>query len=577
MADTQGNRPADPAALPTPIEAVRAQAISSVRRLLAFCFLPVVLIVGAIEWQGGRVSPALMVEVGGIVLAVAGAYLTLRRPLRIQAMAGLVPATLAGVGTLFHFGPQGGVVAGAVLLTLYAQVVFRWWGSLLIIAVISVATVVAGTLFAMGAAIEPSSYDITRPQVWIRVIATAALSMLGVALLYEASFRSLENAYRAQQDALHREREADQARAAAERALESARQLEVLGRIAGGVAHDVNNALTIVLGNAELIESTEDRGERELLRSELVAAANSAAETTRQLLTVSQRSPRRHVTVMAAEAVDRFGRTLNRLLPADVEVELHIAGTRSIAVDANLLNMALLNLAVNARDAMPAGGTLVLGAADDPAGGVQIWVEDTGLGMDDETRRRAVEPFFTTKLDGRGTGLGLHMVHDFVTTSGGTFAISSAPGRGTRIAMTFPSVAPGSPTMDDTQGVSLAGLRVLVAEDEEPIQDLLRRHLTAAGGAVVVARNAAEAIRLLEQDRYDLLVTDAIMPGGGTVDLIDTFRRRGSGGVLLVSGHVEQDLIRRGIDAGTVPYLAKPFTRERLLAAVSQALNAAAG
>ena len=553
-----------------PFEAVRERAVRGLAWLLVALFLPLVLLVVWTEARRGGLTPALMAELVGVLAAVAGVPLTIGRSTTIRALAQLIPMTIAGVATVIHFGPQGGVVAAGVLLALFAHVVFRWWGSLSILGIILTATVVSGLLFSGGSWANPDLYDLTRPAVWIRIAVSTAVAMIGVALLFEVTFRALTVSH-------EHERDAELARLSAERALAASHQLEVLGRLAGGVAHDVNNALTVVLGNAELARSTEHAGERIVLLDELISAANSAAETTRQLLAVSRRAPRRIETLIVSESVDRCAKTLTRLVPDDIALDLQISGCRSIAADSNLLTQALLNLAINARDAMPNGGRLTLGAEDHVSGGVRVWVSDTGVGMDQATMARAPEAFYTTKPDGQGTGLGLHMVSEFAVSSGGAFGIDSAPGRGTTVTLTFPAMVPYTPIQGQTPSGDLRGFQILVAEDEAPIRDLLRRHLSASGAEVVLTCSAIEALDRVRQRRHDLLITDAVMPGGGTMELIDTFRHRGSGKVLLISGHVQQDLVRRGIDSGAVHYLAKPFGRDQLLEAVFGALRDSRG
>jgi two-component system cell cycle sensor histidine kinase/response regulator CckA len=381
-------------------------------------------------------------------------------------------------------------------------------------------------------------------------------------------------------DITERRRSAEE-RAELEHRLAQAQRLESVGQLAGGVAHDFNNLLSVILtcvgfATRELPADHPVRDDVE----EIGRAADRAAALTRQLLMFSRRE------VVKPEVLDVGGllrdleRLLNRTLSERIALRITVGpGLLPVLADRAQLEQVLVNLAVNARDAMPDGGTLSIAVAG-VSDGVRITVVDDGTGMLEEVRDRAFEPFFTTKDPGQGTGLGLATVHGIVTDSGGTVDIESAPGKGSSVTIFLPGCRERvrSPELPIEPGEHApATARVLVVEDQEPVRRQACRILAAHGYEVTEAPGGEEALAGWEPT-IDVLVTDVVMPGMTGQQLAQVAVERNPDlRVVYMSGHTEDVLVRNGARARNLAFVQKPFTRATLLRAVEDALAAAPG
>ena len=319
-----------------------------------------------------------------------------------------------------------------------------------------------------------------------------------------------------------------------EEQLRQAQKMEAVGQLTGGVAHDFNNLLGVVVGNLDLLqERLEGDAESAELLDEALGAALRGADVTRQLLAFSRRQPLQPKIVGPNETITRMSKLLSRAIGEQIEVRLNLPdGIWPVHIDPAQLESAILNLAVNARDAMPSGGTLMIETAnlsldaeeaeahvERSAGAyVMIAVSDSGTGMPPEIVQRVFEPFFSTKAVGKGTGLGLSMVHGFVKQSGGNAKIYSEPGTGTTIRLYLPRAA-GASTQPDaapmTAVPSRGGEKILIVEDNAAMRRLALRQLRELGYETLDAGTGPEALAKLDSDRtIDLLFTDIVMPGG---------------------------------------------------------------
>jgi PAS domain S-box-containing protein len=375
------------------------------------------------------------------------------------------------------------------------------------------------------------------------------------------------------------------------RMLEQFHQAERLGamaRLAGGVAHDFNNLLTVILGSSEVLLRRADADDE--WRDDVAAiqrAGERAAALTSQLLAIGHRRPVQSVVVDPDAVMESMRPMLVRLLGEDVELSL-VAGSPPgrILADPAELERALLNMVINARDAMPGGGrievsTRVMGA-DLPGSWrvVALMVSDTGAGMDPETIEHCFEPFFTTKGLARGTGLGLAAVHAMVTQAGGHITVESTVGSGTTFTLWFPAAdAELEPDMTERETALDRGDEViLLVEDEEELRRLAVRELDRRGYAVVVASAGAEALEVARSldGRIDLLVTDVVMPGMSGIELATRVNEEWPlMPVLFVSGHLDEGSVGRNPMAEDADLLAKPFTPDQLGHRVRQALDRA--
>ncbi len=375
-----------------------------------------------------------------------------------------------------------------------------------------------------------------------------------------------------------------------ERQLLQAQKMEVVGQLAGGLAHDFNNLLTVIQANTELALSSCRAGDeaREPL-DDISRAARSAASLSRQLLVFSRQpllAPSEH---RINDLVSDAQRIVRRAVTEAVTVDLSLdPNAGAIRIDPAQLEQVLVNLAINASDAMPRGGALSITTTCVPAGSrneagvpdrnVILTVQDTGLGMDEATLSHIFEPFFTTKPIGRGTGLGLASVYAIVHRAGGTIAATSTIGVGTTFRLTFPCIepTPTASTPEPTAATARGTEHVLVAEDHPAVRSMIVGALTKQGYSVVGAADGQQALETARESSVpiDLLITDVVMPALGgreLADQINTFSPRTR--VLFISGYTEDTLLAQRVQADEAQFLAKPFTGEQVARKVRETLD----
>jgi len=360
--------------------------------------------------------------------------------------------------------------------------------------------------------------------------------------------------------------------------LREARQLEALGRIAAGVAHDFNNVLTVITGFAQsaIEEATEGTQLHDDLE-ELLGAAGRSAGLTRQLLTFVRHEPSESVAFDVNARLEAIHRLLGQLVGPGIALDLDTGSScPGVRMDPVHLDQLVTNLVLNARDALGDGGRISVGtrAMSTPNGesGTLITVSDTGHGMDEETLGKAFQPFFSTKEIEAGTGLGLATVQRIVTESGGQIAIESAVGEGTTVTVWFPKAAEtssgGTPPRDpaDAPAPDSVGT-ILVVEDERPIRTLLRRTLERAGYDVRTAADGDEGLRVARElgDELALIISDVVLPHRSGPDVIAAIRETRNVPALLITGYIGNEQIGSRIDELGVPVLRKPFSTSTLL------------
>jgi two-component system cell cycle sensor histidine kinase/response regulator CckA len=385
-------------------------------------------------------------------------------------------------------------------------------------------------------------------------------------------------------------------RRALEAQLRQAMKMEAVGRLAGGVAHDFNNLLTVITGYTELL--LESAGPKETVSRErteqIRGAAQRAASLTRQLLAFSRQQVLQPRKLNLNTVVSNLEKMLRRLIGEDIEVKTTLAENLDLVeVDPSQIEQVLMNLAVNARDAMPNGGVLTLETANVrldeaykahhgyvvPGDYVRLTVSDTGVGMDAEVRARIFEPFFTTKEAGKGTGLGLSTVYGVVKQSGGYIEVYSEPGLGTSFKIHFPRVAR---SVEDTGRKAQAATHkrgsetILLVEDNDQLRDLAALVLTSQGYRVLPAAKIeeVEAICKRERGKIDLLLTDVVMPriSGTEIARLVSQRRPGIR-ILYMSGYTADTTVHHGVLEHGVAFLQKPFTPATLATKVREVLD----
>jgi PAS domain S-box-containing protein len=380
-----------------------------------------------------------------------------------------------------------------------------------------------------------------------------------------------------------------------EEQLRQAQKLEAVGQLAGGIAHDFNNLLTVVEGYAELVHGdllASDPNRQPV--EEILVAAQRAAALTRQLLAFSRRQMLQPIRVSLNANVSSTQRMLSRLLGENIEIATKLEPDLwDVFADPGQIDQILLNLSVNARDAMEHGGRLTVStanveldaasaAAEGAAAGryASLSVADTGHGMDAETQQHIFEPFFTTKEIGRGTGLGLSTVYGIVKQSGGYILVESAPGKGSKFTILLPAIPDQSATGAASTQMPAAPIRheetILVVEDDASVRQLVGAMLRSSGYAVVAPSAPQEALALCADPgtRIDLLLTDMVLPETDGAAIADAARRARPGlKVLYMSGYTEHAVLRRNPVDGDALFLPKPFTKAALLDKVREALE----
>ncbi len=385
------------------------------------------------------------------------------------------------------------------------------------------------------------------------------------------------------------------ARRSLEEQFRQAQKMEAVGTLAGGVAHDFNNILTIISGYCSLLLAGLAPGNPMWdPLAQIREAGERAAALTRQLLMFSRQQVVEPRVLDLNTVVADAERMLRRLIGEDVLLTTALAPEGAVVkADPGQLEQVLMNLAVNARDAMPGGGRLTIETANvtldndyaaahpgtRPGEYVMLAVRDTGTGMDAPTLARVFEPFFTTKAPGKGTGLGLAVVHGVVTQSGGRIDVSSKVGRGTTFRIYLPAAkqrAPGGKSAPGLQSMPRGRETVLLAEDEDAVRALARHVLTSCGYTVLEAEDGREAVRVAEghRGRIDLLVSDVVMPHLGGRQLAERLAAVQPGlKVLFLSGYAEDALLRHGVQEAEYAFLQKPFTPTGLAQKVREVLD----
>jgi len=379
-----------------------------------------------------------------------------------------------------------------------------------------------------------------------------------------------------------------------EQQFRQAQKMEAVGRLAGGIAHDFNNLLNVISGYCEILDSQiGDETTLGSITQEIRRAVGSAAGLTTQLLAFSRKQVFEPRVISPNNVVLDTVKLLKAILGENVELRLNLSrDPGNVVADPAQLQQVIMNLGVNARDAMPNGGRLTIStqnvvtdAGETKSGSlapgryVRLCVKDTGIGMDNSTLQRAFEPFFTTKPQGQGTGLGLSTVYGIIKQSGGYIYLSSTPGAGTsadiylaKVDMRAKVCVNQQPPCKNEHGNE----KILLVEDYAALRDIMERTLRTKGYSVITAKDAVQALDVAESqdEKIDVLVTDVIMPGMDGFELANRLLRRFSNlKIVYISGHANERLGATGLTKRNLIFLKKPFELSSLLAKVRQALE----
>jgi len=477
------------------------------------------------------------------------------------------------------------------------------WGLAMIIAIICTHIVVAwgwvtgrlpAYMPAPGAPVSPMM-DLTSTLVWVRILVVSASLQTALVIMMRYLLSDLSNALQQANSTLQKlavEQEyrarAEEARLKAELAVREAQKFDALGRLASGVAHDINNALCVIKCWSSFLAEDKQVPQVNEAMVDIRRATENAEQLTHHLLAFSRSDPARKEVVDLAELVSLEGKTLARLLPKDVVVVVDSHVPVHVRFGRGQLQEIVLNLAINARDAMPKGGRLGIsvsavtldGSTSGLAAGnyARLEVTDTGVGMDAATQARIFEPFFTTKPSNKGTGLGLAMVYGLVSGAGGAIVVASQPGQGACFTIHLPAAKAGEAAVKPKAAAitTLTRCRVLLAEYQPEIRALVERILIREGFPVIAVADGDEALATLgvEGSKFGLLVVDGIMPGRPTIEVIEkALEVDADCRVVIVSDQKQDDLLQRGIEKGRYCLLPKPFDAGQLREAVNDVLR----
>jgi PAS domain S-box-containing protein len=374
-----------------------------------------------------------------------------------------------------------------------------------------------------------------------------------------------------------------------ERQLLYAQRLESIGQLAGGVAHDFNNWLTVISANCEIaLTSLEPDSDAADCINEVRRAGDRAAALTRQLLTFSRQQVVEARVLDLNAVVTDLEKMLRRLIGEHIELQTDLRAIGHVVMDPGHVSQILMNLAVNARDALPAGGRLLIETRDvERAGGacdgspVRRWVSlriaDNGTGMSAAVRSQIFEPFFTTKGIGHGTGLGLAVVHGIVKQAGGCIDVETSPGKGTTFTILLPAAEQAVAPPAGSRGTPQRGTEtILVVEDEDLVRRVAVRALRSAGYAVLDAPDGAQALRVAaaHPGPVHLAITDVVMPGMGGREVAEALRRdHPATAIVFASGYLDDAIVHQGIQQSEVAFLPKPYDVGSLLAKVRETLD----
>ncbi|MFZ2632390.1 MAG: ATP-binding protein [Desulfosalsimonadaceae bacterium] len=374
-----------------------------------------------------------------------------------------------------------------------------------------------------------------------------------------------------------------------------AQKMEAIGRLSGGIAHDFNNLLTSIIGYSELMQDNPSQNDAEEFLKEIVKAGKSAASLTRQLLAFSRNQVFELKIMDLNSEIKELEKMLLRMIGEDIQLKTFLSSSSCrIKADPVQIQQVILNLAINARDAMPHGGKLTIETACleldelyasehdlklNPGSYVMLSISDTGLGMDRETQEKIFEPFFTTKEIGKGTGLGLATVYGIIKQSNGYIWVYSEPGKGTSFKIYMPVILEELAVSQEKQVSSemlFGSAAILLVEDEQYVRGLLARVLKQYGYTVIEARDGREALALCDQlvDRLDLIITDVVMPGMSGSELVDSLKKKMPDlKILFMSGYSDKAILHHVTINSEVAFIQKPISPKALGRKVQEILK----
>ena len=575
------------------VDELRHRTLQLFVRVLLWMVTPILLGLHTAEWCSGRYDAMLAVQ--GVSHVAACLLVIFLRGRDARALVAIAVLLLNGALIFLHYGPSftPGLIYFAAAL--FGHVFFGWRAVVVILVLVSATFLGAGAAYSYGWTrfFDPAVTDLESISTWLRAMA-AGVPVLAALTALVGQFQSgLQRSVSAAEAALARERaeraekeRLAEARQKAERALAEAQRQELIGRLAASASHDLNNVLTAIMGSAELAALDLEDQDTNAVRAGLDQIGESARRASamgRQLLSFSRQQHTQPRNIDPDELFSGLRQLLVRLLPSNIKLTVSCKeDLPTLFVDPAQIEQVVMNLVINARDAMPEGGQVCVAVVDDPNDeghpGIRIDVSDTGVGIPEEVRDKMFDPFFTTKEGGRGTGLGLATVQIIVGEYGGTVSYESTAGQGTTFRIWLPASdearesVPNGPVSarPDTRGSE----RILVADDDAEIRYIAARMLSGAGYRVETAQDGHEVIERISASTYDLVVLDAGRPGPTGLRLVEHIETQQPGLKLLFSTGYDPGVFGVGFFTdGRRRLLSKPYRRADLLGAVRGVLD----
>jgi len=557
---------------------VKDRILDAATWLGLFVVVPAHLVTVLLRHRRGDLGPGEMTHALVFVGGALGLGLLKRRSRTVRAVYVLVYILAVATLGILLYGPQ--VVDGMILLIslLFGVVYFRWRGlaASFTTLVVTVAAVATSTLRGWWPAPDLSLMNLAETGNDVRLGMGVLISSIVIGTFVVLLMNALDGSAERLTLAVERVSQERRGRERTQRLLDRSRQLETIGQIAGGVAHDFNNALVVILGAAQFLRRDSAAGERQKRLALIIEeAAGRASEVSRQLLTFSRGDDAGPEDVDIDAAVRHMGQVLERLLPEDVSVVVDANAEAAVFVAPGKLDQVLFRLAIQAQEALPSGGTLLLRTRTE-GDRVMLEVHDDGSG---EPPEAVVRIFDSSPAEGSGDramDLGLTLVHEIVTEAGGELACDALPGAGTtfRIALPLSELRPSSvgPPLPEHPP---AGARVLVVESSDEVRSIVRRTLERAGYRVAEAADVGEARRALAQlGDVDLLCTEARLSRGDARELLAALEAGAPGTpVVICSGALADRALQEEVRRGRYTHLAKPFSADELLASIEGRLR----
>lgn len=538
----------------------RREVLAIVRYASAFCHATFILISVVLPGIESRpVSLYLTFTIGTVFVGIV--FFIRERNIQLQATVCTVVFYLVGTLVLYSSGPI--YSAGIIYVCFVAWFVFFHNQLIVPLTMILAGLLCIAILEQMGLTPAWARGPMTVQQ-WLSTIIVPFFPVVGGCYLLHQLLQGLIRSLIRESEARRRELNIQREKDLIDKAMMQRYRLESLGRLSSGVAHDFNNILTVLMGCLEVLRVVNDKPTRDEILNDMETAVRSAEATSRQLLTLSTSGQKSKEPADPRTSLRTLIGNLKRLFPETIVIEDYVRGTPKVALGTGDFEQVILNLCTNARDSMPDGGTITINCYQPPGeDNVIVEISDNGTGMSEEILAKAIDPFFTTKIETEGTGLGLSQVYGALQNVGGDIVIDSTVGQGTRVKLVLPIAEPrqieeqGSEAQGRLEG---ANQSVLFVDDDELVCATMSRALASAGYQVTSVSSVTDALNEISNTNFDILITDRGLPDGDPDKVMSRFKKMNDGPVLLISGYeTDDDLGER------VGFLLKPFSPSTLL------------